>query len=123
MTIHTRNEVLVTCEGTPLMELLGHLAKDHAPDLDYCLDELGLDYTVASKPQEVHTRQEFFDLPIGTVVKIPVAGTYYKTAMNAWVKPNDLPYSTPIRGNDDMWAFTISVNSPATVVYTPEVQA
>ena len=37
MTITTRNEVLVTCDNTPLMELLEHLAKDHAPDLDYCL--------------------------------------------------------------------------------------
>ena len=122
MTITTRNEVLVTCENTPLMELLEHLAKDHAPDLDYCLDELGLTYTAASKPQEVRTRQEFLDLPIGTVVKIPVAGTYHKTALNAWVAPNDLPYSSPIRGNDDMWAFTISVNAPARVMFTPEVQ-
>ena len=102
------------------MELLAHLAKDHAPDLDYCLDELGLDYTVANKPQEVHTRQEFFNLPIGTVVKIPHVGTYYKTAINAWTKPSDLPYDSPIHGNDDMWGFTISVNAPATVVFTPE---
>ena len=37
MTIHTRNEVLVTCENTPLMELLRHLAHDHPEDVDYCL--------------------------------------------------------------------------------------
>ena len=123
MTIATRNEVLVTCKHAPLMELLKHLAKDHTPDLDYCLDTLGLTHTVASDPQEVHTRQEFFDLPLGTVVKIPHVGTYYKTAINAWTKPSDLPYASPIHGNDDMWAFTISVNAPATVVFTPEVQA
>ena len=125
MTIHTQNEVLVTCQDTPLMELLGHLAKDHAPDLDYCLDELGLTYTAASKPQEVRTRQEFFDLPLGTVVKIPHVGTYYKTAINAWAwfKAKNLPLSTPSHGNDDMANFTISVNTPATILFTPEVQA
>ena len=125
MTIHTQNEVLVTCENTPLMELLEHLVKDHAPDLDYCLAML--DWYDGREPQEatqkVRTQQEFLDLPLGTVVKIPVAGTYYKTAINAWVKPNDLPYSIPLHGNDDMWAFTISVNTPAVVLFTPEVQA
>ncbi|WP_068802090.1 hypothetical protein [Corynebacterium phoceense] len=121
MSIITRNEVLVTCENTPLMELLEHLAKDHAPDLDYCLDELGLTYTAASKPQEVRTRQEFFNLPIGTVVKIPHVGTYYKIGISSWVK--QLPESRPIHGNDAMWSFTISVNAPATVMFTPEVQA
>ena len=125
MTLTTRNEVLVTCENTPLMELLEHLAKDHAPDLDYCLAML--DWYDGREPQEatqkVHTRQEFLDLPLGTVVKIPHVGTYYKTAINAWTKPSDLPYASPIHGNDDMWAFTISVNAPATVVFTPEVQA
>lgn len=123
MTIATRNEVLVTCQDAPLMELLEHLLIDHAPDLEYCLDNLGINRMVPNEPRVVRTRQEFLDLPIGTVVKIPVAGTYYKTALNAWVAPNDLPYSSPIRGNDDMWAFTISVNAPATILFTPEVQA
>ena len=123
MTIHTRNEVLVTCQDTPLMELLEHLLIDHAPDLEYCLDNLGINRMVPNEPRVVRTQQEFFDLPIGTVVKIPHVGTYYKTAINAWTKPSDLPYASPIRGNDDMWAFTISVNAPATVVFTPEVRA
>ena len=123
MTIATRNEVLVTCQDTPLMELLEHLLIDHAPDLEYCLDNLGINRMVPNEPRAVRTRQEFLDLPLGTVVKIPVAGTYYKTAINAWTKPSDLPYASPIHGNDDMWAFTISVNAPATVVFTPEVQA
>ena len=107
------------------MELLEHLVKDHAPDLDYCLYTLGWygDHEPKAAAQTVSTRQEFFDMPLGTVVKIPVAGTYYKTAINAWTKPSDLPYASPIRGNDDMWGFTISVNTPATVVFTPEVQA
>ena len=123
MTIHTRNEVLVTCQDTPLTKLLKHLAKDHAPDLDYCLDELGLTYTAANEPQTVRTRQEFLDLPLGTVVKIPHVGTYYKTALNAWIKPNDLSYSSTFYDNDDVWGFTITVNTPARVVFTPEVQA
>ena len=123
MTIATRNEVLVTCQDAPLMELLEHLLIDHAPDLEYCLDNLGINRMVPNEPRVVRTQQEFFDLPIGTVVKIPHVGTYYKTAINAWTKPSDLPYASPIRGNDDMWAFTISVNAPATVVFTPEVRA
>lgn len=121
MTIETRNEVLVTCDNAPLMELLEHLVKDHAPDLDYCLEELGLTYTATNEPREVSTKQEFLDLPLGTVVEIPHVGTYYKTALRAWIKPNDLSYSSTFYGNDDMWAFTISVNAPATVVFTPEV--
>ena len=124
MTITTRNEVLVTCQDAPLMELLEHLLIDHAPDLEYCLDELG--WHGNPEPQEeaqtVRTRQEFLDLPLGTVVKIPHVGTYYKTAINAWawVKAKNLPLSTPSHGNDDMANFTISVNAPATILFTPE---
>ena len=107
------------------MELLRHLVHDHPEDVDYCLENIGWDKDREPKaePQTVRTRQEFLDLPLGTVVKIPHVGTYYKTAINAWTKPSDLPYASPIHGNDDMWAFTISVNAPATVVFTPEVQA
>ena len=123
MTIKTRNEVLVTCENTPLMELLEHLAQDHAPDLDYCLENLGLDYTATNEPREVSTKQGFLDLPLGTVVEIPHVGTYYKTALRAWIKPNDLSYSSTFYGNADLWGFTISVNAPARVLFTPEVQA
>ena len=123
MTITTRTEVIVTCQDAPLMELLRHLAHDHPEDVDYCLDELGLDYTAASEPREVSTQQEFHDLPLGTVVKIPVAGTYYKTAIHAWTKSSDLPYASPVHSNDDMANFTISVNVPFTVVFIPEVQA
>ena len=120
MTITTRNEVLVTCQDAPLMELLQNLINNHPEDVDYCLDELGLDYTAASEPREVSTQQEFLDLPLGTVVKIPVAGTYYKTAIHAWTKSSDLPCAGPIRGNDEMANFTISVNAPATILFTPE---
>ena len=125
MTITTRNEVLVTCQDTPLMELLEHLLIDHAPDLEYCLDNLGINRMVPNEPRAVRTRQEFLDLPIGAVVKIPHVGTYYKTAINAWawVKAKNLPLSTPSHGNDDMANFTISVNAPAVVLFTPEVQA
>ena len=123
MTNTTQKEVLVTCQDAQLMELLEHLLIDHAPDLEYCLDNLGINRMVPNEPRVVRTQQEFFDLPIGTVVKIPHVGTYYKTAINAWTKPSDLPYASPIRGNDDMWAFTISVNAPATILFTPEVQA
>ena len=123
MTIDTRNEVLVTCQDAPLRELLRHLVAEHPEDMDYCLDNLGINRMVPNEPQTVRTQQEFFDLPIGTVVKIPHVGTYYKTAINAWTKSSDLPYASPIRGNDDMWSFTIRVNAPATVVFTPEVQA
>ena len=107
------------------MELLEHLLIDHAPDLEYCLDELGWhgNHEPKAAAQTVSTRQEFFNLPIGTVVKIPHVGTYYKTAINAWTKPSDFPYASPIHTNNDMWSFTISVNAPATVVFTPEVKA
>ena len=122
MTIDTRNEVLVTCQDAQLMELLQHLVAEHAEDVDHCLENIGWDKD--REPQEeaqtVRTRQEFFNLPLGTVVKIPVAGTYYKMAINAWTKPSDLPYASPIQSNDDMWGFTISVNAPAAVVFTPE---
>ena len=57
MTITTRNEVLVTCQDAPLMELLQNLINNHPEDVDYCLDELGLDYTAASEPREVSTQQ------------------------------------------------------------------
>lgn len=127
MTIRTRNEVLVTCQDAPLMELLQHLAKDHAPDLDYCLNLMDWydDREPKAETQTARTRQEFLDLPLGTVVKIPHVGTYYKTAINAWawVKAKNLPLSTPSHGNDDMANFTISVNAPATILFTPEVQA
>lgn len=121
MTIETRNEVLVTCQDAPLTELLEHLLIDHSLDLDYCLEELGLDYTAANEPQEVRTQQDFIDLPIGTVVKIPNVGTYYKITASSWVKDINLPWSTPTHGNGDMWGFTVTVNAPATVVFTPEV--
>ncbi|MGV3071504.1 hypothetical protein ACEE90_03540 [Corynebacterium phoceense] len=126
MTIDTRNEVLVTCENTPLMELLEHLAKDHAPDLDYCLENLGLDYTVASKPRpkkSARTIQEFFELSIGTIVEFPGVGLFYKIAFNAWVKPKDLPYSLPLKGNDDMARIWVDIEAPARILFTPEVQA
>ena len=125
MTITTRNEVLATCQDAQLMELLEHLTKDHSLDLDYCLEELGWDKDrePQAETQGVRTRQEFHDLPLGTVVKIPVAGTYYKTAIHAWTKSSDLPCAGPIHGNDDMANFTISVNTPATVMFTPEVRA
>ncbi len=107
------------------MELLEHLLIDHAPDLEYCLDNLGINRMVPNEPRVVRTQQEFLDLPLGTVVKIPHVGTYYKTAINAWawVKAKNLSLSTPSHGNDDMANFTISVNAPATVLFTPEVQA
>ena len=125
MTITTRNEVLVTCENTPLMELLQHLVAEHPEELDYCLSLMGWynDREPKAEPQTVRTRQEFLDLPLGTVVKIPHVGTYYKTAINAWTKPSDFPYASPIHSNNDMWSFTISVNAPATVMFTPEVRA
>ena len=105
------------------MELLRHLAHDHPEDVDYCLSLMDWydDREPKAAAQTVSTRQEFFNLPIGTVVKIPHVGTYYKIGINSWVK--QLPESRPIHGNDAMWAFTISVNAPATVVFTPEVQA
>lgn len=105
------------------MELLRHLVAEHVEDMEYCLDTLDWysDREPKATTQTVRTRQEFFDLPLGTVVEIPAIGTYYKTAINAWVKPQNLPYSRPIHGNDDMGDFIISVNEPATVLFTPEV--
>ena len=119
MTIHTRNEVLVTCQDTPLMELLEHLVKDHAPDLDYCLENLGLDYTVASEPREVRTQQEFLDLPIGTVVNTEDDETLYKIGEGEWTEARYLgnTFFRVIRSTDRL------SESAAHVVFTPEVQA
>lgn len=86
MTIETRNEVLVSCENSPLMELLRHLAKDHAPDLDYCLDELGLTYTAASKPKprELTELADFEDAPVDTIVDTK-DGPHMKIFDNGWL--------------------------------------
>ena len=124
MTIHTRNEVLVTYQDAPLRELLRHLEKDHSLDLDYCLDNLGWgDMRPEEKPRTVRTIQEFFELSIGTIVEFPGVGLFYKIAFNGWVKPKDLPYSLPIKGNDDMARIWVDIETPARIVFTPEVQA
>ena len=125
MTITTRNEVLVTCQDAPLMELLRHLEKDHSLDLDYCLDNLGINRMVPNEPPVVRTQQEFLDLPIGTIVESSMFVKHYKINADSWVKVSNLPHSRSLHNssNDDMANLSINSSAPFTVVFTPEVQA
>lgn len=112
MTIRTRNEVLVTCEDTPLMELLKHLAKDHAPDLDYCLEELGLE----PQPQLLTELEQVEELATGTIIK-DADGNLYCSCGKWWASLESIS-----RGFFDEILAT-SIQLPIVVVFTPEVQA
>lgn len=121
MTISTRNEVLVSCENTPLMELLEHLEKDHAPDLDYCLENLGIVGTRLEepRPRELTSVGDFEGAPVGTIVDTD-AGPHMKIWKDKWLwiankfgdNRANIDY---IESDRDM-----SVDYTGTVLWTPE---
>ena len=118
MTITTRNEVLVTCQDAPLMELLRHLAHDHPEDVDYCLSlmdwyaQLG----VEPQPRLLTEPEQIKRLAPGTIIK-DADGKLYYNCDKWWASLESIR-----RGVIDEILAT-SIQLPATVVFTPEVQA
>ena len=118
MTIDTRNEVLVTCQDAPLMELLRHLEKDHSLDLDYCLEHIGryVQLGMETQPQLLTESAQVKGLAPGTIIK-DADGKLYYNCDKWWASLESIS-----RGVIDEILAT-SIQLPATVVYTPEVQA
>ena len=118
MTIATRNEVLVTCQDAQLMELLEHLEKDHAPDLDYCLDTLGWYAQLGIEPQPrlLTEPAQIKRLAPGTIIKDADGKLHYNCG-KWWASMESIARSVI----DEILATSIQL--PATVVFTPEVQA
>ena len=118
MTIHTRNEVLVTCQDAQLMELLQHLVAEHPEELDYCLSlmdwyaQLG----VEPQPRLLTEPTQINRLAPGTIIKDADSKLYYNCD-KWWASLDSLR-----RGVIDEILAT-SIQLPATVIYTPEVQA
>ena len=124
MTIATRNEVLVTCDNAPLMELLGHLAKDHAPDLDYCLEKLGIVGTRLEEPKlrKLNKCAEFVVAPVGTIVDTE-DGPHMKIANDRWLWIADKFGDNKTYIHQSESDTTISMDYTGTVLWTPEGQA
>ena len=124
MTIDTRNEVLVTCQDTPLMELLEHLVKDHAPDLDYCLDNLGIVGTRLEepKPRKLNVSTDFEDAPVGTIVDT-IDGPHMKISEDRWLWIADDRGENRTKIEVVVSDLSMSSKYIATVLWTPEVQA
>ncbi|MCQ9341318.1 hypothetical protein NQ028_09235 [Corynebacterium phoceense] len=118
MTITTRNEVLVTCENAPLMELLRHLVAEHAEDVDYCLSlmdwyaQLG----VEPQPRLLTEPAQIKRLAPGTIIKDADGKLYYNCG-KWWASLESIARSVI----DEILATSIQL--PATAVYTPGVQA
>ena len=124
MTITTRNEVLVTCQDAPLMELLEHLEKDHSLDLDYCLENLGIVGTRIEepKPRKLNVSTDFEDAPVGTIVDT-LDGPHMKIFENGWLWLADNLGKN--RTSPELVDTDILMSSKyiATVLWTPKVQA
>ena len=118
MTITTRNEVLVTCDNAPLMELLRHLEKDHSLDLDYCLENIGWhdDRGMEPQPQLLTEQAQIKRLAPGTIIKDADGKLHYNCG-KWWASMESIRR----RVIDEILATSIQL--PATVVYTPGVQA
>ena len=118
MTIDTRNEVLVTCHDTPLMELLRHLEKDHSLDLDYCLSRMDwyVQLGVEPQPRLLTEPAQIKRLDPGTIIK-DADGKLHYNCDKWWASLESIS-----RGIIDE-ILTTSIRLPATVVFTPEVQA
>ena len=118
MTIHTQNEVLVTCQDAPLRELLRHLVAEHAEDVDYCLSlmdwyaQLG----VEPQPRLLTEPAQIKRLAPGTIIKDADGKLHYNCG-KWWASMESIS-----RGVIDEILAT-SIQLPATVVFTPEVQA
>ena len=117
MTIDTRNEVLVTCDNAPLMELLRHLEKDHSLDIDYCLEEIGWYAQLGiAQPRLLTEPAQVKRLAPGTIIK-DADGKLHYNCDKWWASMESIR-----RGVIDEVLAT-SIQLPATVAYTPEVQA
>ena len=118
MTIHTRNEVLVTCDNAPLMELLRHLEKDHSLDLDYCLGRMDwyAQLGVEPQPRLLTEPAQIKRLAPGTIIKDADGKLHYNCG-KWWASMESIRR----RVIDEILATSIQL--PATVVYTPGVQA
>ena len=118
MTIHTRNEVLVTCDNAPLMELLRHLEKDHSLDLDYCLSRMDwyAQLGVEPQPRLLTEPAQIKQLAPGTIIK-DADGKLHYSCGKWWASMESIS-----RGVIDEILAT-SIQLPATVVFTPEVKA
>ena len=103
MTIRTRNEVLVTCENTPLMELLEHIGR---------YAQLG----VEPQPRLLTEPAQVKRLAPGTIIK-DADGKLHYSCGKWWASLESIR-----RGVIDE-ILTTSIQLPATVVFTPEVQA
>ena len=118
MTIHTRNEVLVTCQDAQLMELLQHLVAEHPEELDYCLSlmdryvQLGME----TQPRLLTEPAQIKRLDPGTIIK-DADGKLHYNCDKWWASLESIS-----RGVIDE-ILTTSIQLPATVVFTPEVQA
>ena len=97
------------------MELLEHLAKDHAPDLDYCLDNLGINRMVP-QPRLLTEPAQIKRLAPGTIIK-DADGKLYYSCGEWWASLES------IRRVVIEEILATSIKLPATVVFTPEVRA
>lgn len=70
--------------------------------------------------QKVSTKQEFEDLPVGTIVESLLFKQYRKVGPNSWVKIGTSSSSRNTYDNYDMANLSLRTNAPFTVVSTPE---
>ena len=109
MTIHTRNEVLVTCQDAPLKELLRHLIHNHPENVDCCIG-------METQPQLLTEPAQVKRLAPGTIIKDADGKLHYNCGQ-WWASLGSI-----YRGIVNEILAT-SIQLPATVIYTPEVQA
>ena len=103
MTITTRTEVVVTCQDTPLMELLEHIGR---------YVQLGME----TQPRLLTEPAQIKRLDPGTIIK-DADGKLHYNCDKWWASLESIS-----RGVIEEF-FPTSIRLPATVVFTPEVQA
>ena len=103
MTITTRTEVVVTCQDTPLMELLEHIGR---------YAQLG----VEPQPRLLTEPAQIKRLDPGTIIK-DADGKLHYNCDKWWASLES------IRRRVIEEILATSIRLPATVIYTPEVQA
>lgn len=70
--------------------------------------------------QKVSTKQEFEDLPVGTIVESLLFEQYTKIGSNSWSKVGIQTHSKNTIDNYDLANLSLRTNAPFTVVSTPE---